>query len=137
VDSVALTSSVHVSVLSSLFAKELLGSPTLPTLIESNKTKLRDAYIATTTRLKRAGIEYFPCNAAVAVFCRLAPKTMSVPEEMAAFHKYIEAGVVVAPGVAYHVNRSQKGWMRVSFAVNEEARDKGLSCIESVYKDLQ
>jgi aspartate/methionine/tyrosine aminotransferase len=137
VDSVALTSSVHVSVLSTLFAKELLGSPSLSVLVESNKEKLRDAYIATTTRLKRAGIEYFPCNAAVAVFCRLAPKATSVPEEMAAFHKYIEAGVMVAPGVAYHVNPSQKGWMRVSFAVSEEARENGLSRIESVYKSVQ
>lgn len=64
-----------------------------------------------------------------------AKRKTSEEEKIAAFHKYIEAGVMVAPGVSFHVNRSQKGWMRVSFEVNEEAQDKGLLRIESVYKN--
>jgi aspartate/methionine/tyrosine aminotransferase len=137
VDSVALTSSCHVSVLSTLSAKELLGSSALPDVIQSNRKNLRNAYVVTTSRLNRAGIEYFPCNATVAVFCRLAPHATSVQEEMAAFHQYLEAGVMVTPGVAYHVTSSQNGWMRVSFAVSEVAREKGMSRIEAVYRRLE
>lgn len=137
VDSIALTSSVHVSVLSTLFAKELLGSSELSPLIQCNKKRLRDAYIEVTGFLKNAGIEYFPCKAAVTIFCRLAPNATSAQEEMAAFHKYTEAGVSVAPGLAYHVTPSQRGWMRISFAVSAEERKNGLSRVHSVYNSLR
>lgn len=137
VNAIALISSVHVSALSTLCAKELLRSPALPELIQINKQKLRDAYIDTVRFLKCAGIEYFPCNAAVAVLCRLAPNATTTQDEMEAFHRYIEAGVMVAPGLAYHVTANQKGWMRVSFAVNAENRQKGLARIESVYQTLR
>jgi aspartate/methionine/tyrosine aminotransferase len=137
VDSIALVSSVHVSALSTLFAKELLGSPELPGLIKLNKEKLASAYIETTDFLKRVGIAYFPCNAAVFLFCKLAPDATTIEEEMTAFRQYVEAGVMVAPGRAYHVNTSQKGWMRISFAVDYEELQKGLMRIESVYRSLR
>lgn len=136
-DSIALISSVHVSTLSTLFAKELLSSPQLPAMIKSNKQKLQNAYIETTKFLQGANITYFPCNAAVFLFCRLAPGASTIGEEMAAFHAYTEAGVKVAPGIAYHVPSHQKGWMRLSFAVEPEQLRKGLARVASVYRTLQ
>jgi aspartate/methionine/tyrosine aminotransferase len=135
-DSVALLSSVQVSVLSTLFAKELLGSPELPTLIQRNRQKLRNAYLETTRCLKRAGITYFPCNGAVFLFCRLAPNAKDKEDEMTVFQRYIEAGVMVAPGRAYHVSGNKRGWMRVSFALEYGELQRGLARIESVYQSL-
>ena len=135
-DSIALTSSVHVSALSTLFAKELLGSPSLSNLIQTNKKRLGNAYTETIQFLTQAGIEYFPCNAAVFMFCKLAPKAKNTEEEMSAFHRYTKAGVRVAPGRAYHVSPHQRGWMRLSFAVDQAELRKGLKKIEIVYRSL-
>ena len=136
-DSVALVSSVHVSILSTLFAKELLGSGVLPSIIQTSKERLRDAYVETTTTLKRAGIVYLPSHAAVFLFCKLASNAATVEQEIAAFQKYMKAGVMVVPGPAYHANASQRGWMRLTFAVNPDSLRKGLKIIESVYRSLQ
>ncbi len=67
------------------------------------------------------------------MLAKLAPLAKSQIEEMAAFLQYIQAGVMVAPGWAYHINKSQRGWMRVSFAVNNESLQKGLKRIKLVY----
>lgn len=125
-----------MSALSTVFAKGLLASAALPGLITTNKERLQAAYTVTTNFFKRAGIAYFPCNATVFLFCRLAPEATTVIDEMAAYKRYIEAGVRVVPGQAYHVNASQFGWMRLSFAVEQEELQRGLIRIRTVYQDL-
>ena len=67
------------------------------------------------------------------MLAKLAPLAKSQVEEMAAFRQYIQAGVMVAPGWAYHINESQRGWMRVSFAVSKESLQEGLKRIKLVY----
>ena len=50
---------------------------------------------------------------------KLAPLAQSWGDEADALRRYLQAGVLVAHGRAYHMPEDQKGWMRVSFAVDE------------------
>ena len=91
------------------------------------------AYLEVITFFKSSDIAYIPCNSAIFMLAKLAPLAKSQIEETAAFLQYIQAGVMVAPGWAYHINESQRGWMRVSFAVSSESLQKGLKRIKLVY----
>ncbi|PYH40407.1 pyridoxal phosphate-dependent aminotransferase [Aspergillus saccharolyticus JOP 1030-1] len=133
---VGLVASVHVSGLSTVFAKEVLASSQLPDLLARSATRLADAYTTLTTAFRAAGIEYFPCHATVFVLARLAPQATSWDEEMLALHAYRQAGVVVVPGRAYHLSDGQAGWMRVTFAMEAEALAEGIRRIERVYRTL-
>ncbi|KAB8225979.1 pyridoxal phosphate-dependent transferase [Aspergillus novoparasiticus] len=119
-DVVGLVASVHVSVLSTVFAKEVLASPQLPKLLTLSATRLAEAYTTLTTAFKANGIEYFPGYATVFVLARLAPSATTWDEEMLALRAYMQAGVLVVPGRAYHMPEGQQGWMRVTFAVSNE-----------------
>jgi len=132
-DAIALIASVHVSTLSTVASKAILCSPGLPNLLELNSKRLAEAYLDVITFFKSSDIAYIPCNSAIFMLAKLAPLAKSQIEEMAAFLQYIQAGVMVAPGWAYHINKSQRGWMRVSFAVNNESLQKGLKRIKLVY----
>lgn len=51
---------------------------------------------------------------------KLAPRAQSLEDEAYAFRQYLQAGVLVAPGRTYHMPKGQKGWMRMSFAVDKK-----------------
>ncbi|EIT75178.1 1-aminocyclopropane-1-carboxylate [Aspergillus oryzae 100-8] len=135
-DVVGLVASVHVSVLSTVFAKEVLASPQLPKLLTLSATRLAKAYSTLTTAFKATGIEYFPSYATVFVLARLAPNATAWDEEMLALRAYMQAGVAVAPGRAYHMAERQKGWMRVTFAVSNEDLSEGIRRTKTVYVSL-
>ena len=128
--------SVHVSVLSTVFAKEVLASPQLPELLTLSATRLAETYTALTTAFKATGIEYFPSCATVFVLARLAPHATTWDEEILALRAYMGGGVSVVPGRAYHMPEGQKGWMRVSFAVSSEDLAEGIQRIKRVYLSL-
>ena len=132
-DAIALIASVHVSGLSTVASKAILGSPELSDLLELNSRRLAEACLNVTTFFKSSNIAYIPCNSAIFVLAKLAPLAKSQAEEMAVFLQYIQAGVMVAPGWAYHINANQRGWMRVSFAVGHESLREGLKRIKLVY----
>ncbi|KAE8164392.1 pyridoxal phosphate-dependent transferase [Aspergillus tamarii] len=129
-DVVGLVASVHVSVLSTVFAKEVLASPQLPKLLTLSATKLAETYTILTTALKATGIEYFPSCATVFVLARLAPHAATWDEEILALRAYMQAGVAIVPGRAYHMPEGQKGWMRVTFAVSNEDLAEGIRRIK-------
>lgn len=128
--------SVHVSVLSTVFAKEVLASPQLPKLLTLSATRLAKAYSTLTTAFKATGVEYFPSYATVFVLARLAPNATAWDEEMLALRAYMQAGVAVVPGRAYHMPEGQKGWMRVMFAVFHEDLLEGIRTIKRVCLSL-
>ena len=132
-DAIALIASVHVSTLSTVASKAILCSPGLSDLLELNSKRLAEAYLEVSTFFKSSDIAYIPCNSAIFMLAKLAPLAKSQMEEMATFRQYIQAGVMVAPGWAYHITDSQRGWMRVSFAVSHESLQKGLQRIKLVY----
>ncbi|QRD85572.1 1-aminocyclopropane-1-carboxylate synthase [Aspergillus flavus] len=131
-----LVASVHVSVLSTVFAKEVLALPQLPKLLTLSATRLAKAYSTLTTAFKATGIEYFPSYATVFVLARLAPNATAWDEEMLALRAYMQAGVAVVPGRAYHMPEGQKGWMQVTFAVFHEDLLEGIRTIKRVCLSL-
>lgn len=106
----------------------------LPSLLQLSSIRLAEAYSILTTAFKSSKIEYFPCYSTVFVLARLAPKAQSWEDEVAAFRWYHQAGVLVVPGGAYHISEGQKGWMRVSFAVDRTRLREGIKRIETVLK---
>ncbi|KAB8268857.1 pyridoxal phosphate-dependent transferase [Aspergillus minisclerotigenes] len=131
-DVVGLVASVHVSVLSTVFAKEVLASTQLPKLLTLSASRLAEAYSTLTTAFKATGIEYFPSYATVFVLARLAPNTTTWEDEMLALRAYMQAGVAVVPGRAYHMPEGQKGWMRVTFAVPNADLAEGIRRIKMI-----
>lgn len=122
--------------LSTVFAKEVLASPQLPKLLTLSATRLAKAYSTLTTAFKATGVEYFPSYATAFVLARLAPNATAWDEEMLALRAYMQAGVAVAPGRAYHTAERQKGWMRVTFAVSNEDLSEGIRRTKTVYVSL-
>ena len=135
-DAMALITSVHVSALSAVFAKGILSPSRLPSLLKLNSKRLAEAFLEVVTFFKNSNIQYFPCNSTILICAKLTPLAQSENEEIVALRQYIQTGVIVAPGRAYHINESQKSWMRVLFAVSRELPQEGLKKIESVYRKL-
>ncbi|KAJ5903521.1 pyridoxal phosphate-dependent transferase [Penicillium tannophilum] len=133
---VGLVASVHVSALSTVFAKEVLASPQLPALLSLSADRLGVSYTTLTTAFKATGIEYFHCHTTVFLLARLAPHADTWEEEMTAFRAYMQAGVLLVPGKAYHMPERLKGWMRVTFAVAADELAEGIGRIQKVYRSL-
>ncbi|KAJ5578059.1 aminotransferase GliI-like protein [Penicillium hispanicum] len=131
-----LASSVNVSALSGVFVADLLTSPQLPSLLDLSRVRLAERYAVLTTAFRRIGIAYVPCSSAVFLMARLAPRATTVDEEVQACGQYRAGGVAVVPGKAYHMPKDQRGWMRVTFGVETEELERGIHCIELVYRQL-
>lgn len=67
---------------------------------------------------------------------KLAPSAHSWGDEADAYNQYVQTGVLVAPGRVYHMPEDQKGWMRVSFAVDKAFLAEAITRIGSVYQTL-
>jgi hypothetical protein len=131
---VGLLASVQVLVLSTIFSKELLISPSFPPLLQPSSTRLAEAYSTLITFFKSSGIGYFPCHSTVFVLARLASKAQLWEDEVVAFRRYLQAGVLVVLVGAYHISDSQKGWMQVPFAIDWTRLGEGTKRIETCLK---
>ncbi|KAF2446658.1 PLP-dependent transferase [Karstenula rhodostoma CBS 690.94] len=129
----ALASMAQISGLSTVFTTALLKSPELLSLLALNSRRLSIAYATLTGFLKSHDIPYIPCNAGIYVFARMCPAARSWEDEASFVDRLKESGVLVSPGRAYHGPESEKGWMRVGFAVQPSDLAEALRRMESVY----
>ena len=121
---------MNVSTLSAVFATELLASPDLPSLVALNSARLAEAYSVLTSFLKRNGISYLPCNVGPFILVRLAPDAQSWDDEAAVVQEFQRAGVLVGSGQRYHVQ--EKGWTRISFAVEKAVLEEAMRRMQTV-----
>lgn len=128
----ALAAMIQTSALSAIFATYLLRSSTLSDLISLNSRRLSEAYSSLTHFFREHGIPYMPCNAGLYLIARLAPHAKTWDDEAEMVRKLKEAGVVVSGGRAYHGPESEKGWMRVGFAVEPSELDEAIQRMRSV-----
>ncbi|KAK2736585.1 hypothetical protein FQN55_001599 [Onygenales sp. PD_40] len=128
----ALASNAQVSSLSAIFTTTLLSSPTLPFLVALNSARLAEAYIHVTSFFVRNRIEYVPVNAGLNVFARLAPRAKTWEDETAMIEKLKGAGVIVRGGASYRGMKLEKGWVRISFSLEQHRLQEALRRIKTV-----
>ncbi|KAH8164037.1 hypothetical protein CIB48_g4208 [Xylaria polymorpha] len=87
-DSIALVSHISVSSLSVLFARALLTSPQLHTIIQLNSSRLAAAYKRIRVFFEENSIEYLPCEVTTFVLAQLAPYSQTKEDEKAAVAFY-------------------------------------------------
>ncbi|KAI1275241.1 putative aminotransferase GliI-like protein [Xylaria sp. FL0933] len=133
-DSIALVAHISVSNLSILFARALLTSPGLHTIIQLNSSRLATAYECIRVFFEVNSIEYLPCEVTTFVLARLAPHSQTREEEKAAVTFYQKAGILFFSAADYHMPPDFKGWMRVSFAVAPERLDIAMERLKAAYE---
>ena len=125
-----LASNSQISSLSAIFTTALLSSPSLPFLITLNSARLAESYILITSFFVRYGIKYIPVNAGLNIFARLAPAAKTWEDESRMVQKLTEAGVLVSAGRNYHGVQKEKGWVRLSFSIEQNRLREALGRIE-------
>ncbi|GIK07526.1 hypothetical protein Aspvir_003192 [Aspergillus viridinutans] len=124
---VSLASNTQTSSLAAIFTQNLLCSPLTPQLMRLNRERLSLAYSTLTGWMKENGFAYIPANAGIFVFARLGNAVTSWDEEKELVLRCKAAGVLVSAGQAYHGIESEKGWVRITFAVKPEVLLEGLN----------
>ncbi|KKZ61641.1 hypothetical protein EMCG_03826 [[Emmonsia] crescens] len=127
----AAASNPQVSSLSAIFTMTLLSSPTLPLLVALNSARLAESYILVTSFFIRHHIDYIPVNAGLNIFARLGPNAKTWEDESDMIMKLKENGVVVRGGGSYHSTLMEKGWVRISFALEEHQLQEALHRIKT------
>lgn len=135
-NALALMGPANVSTASSISSKDLLAPSNLILLLRLSSERLATAYVSLVSFFKSTGIVYFPCNSTTFVLAKLVPVAETWEDEETAFLRYLQAGVLLAPGRAYHMPENRKGWMRVCFAVDEARLAKAIDRIRKVYHSL-
>jgi len=125
-----LASNSQISSLSAIFTTALLSSPSLPFLITLNSARLAESYILVTSFFVRYGIKYIPVNAGLSIFARLAPAAKTWEDESRTVQKLTEAGVLVSAGRDYRGVQKEKGWVRLSFSIEQNRLREALRRIE-------
>jgi aspartate/methionine/tyrosine aminotransferase len=133
-DSIALVAHISVSNLSILFARALLTSPRLHTIIQLNSSRLATTFGRVRAFFEANSIEYLPCEVTTFVLARLAPYSQTRDDEKAAVTFYQKAGVLFFSAADYHMPPDFKGWMRVSFAVEPERLDIAMDRLKAAYQ---
>ncbi|KAI1762791.1 aminotransferase GliI-like protein [Hypoxylon sp. FL1150] len=133
-DSIALVAHTSISNLSILFARALLSSPRLHTIIQLNSSLLAAAFRQIKEFFEENSIEYLPCEATTFVLARLAPFSQTTHDEKAAVAFYQKAGILFFSAADYHMPAGFKGWMRVSFAVEPERLDAAIGRLKNAYQ---
>ncbi|EAW11041.1 aminotransferase gliI [Aspergillus clavatus NRRL 1] len=128
----ALASNTETSSLSAVASTALLTSTRLPELLQVNRERLWEAYTVMTDFLKKHQILYIPVNSAPFLFARLAPYAESWEQEKATIDRLKQAGVVVSGGKAYHVNEDEKGWARLTFALERTRLEEAIKRMQTV-----
>jgi aspartate/methionine/tyrosine aminotransferase len=129
----ALAANTQMSSLSAIATKRLLESPNLPSLFKLNRERLAEAYKKITSFFVSCGIEFFPVTAGLYVFARLAPEARTWEDEAATIARIKDAGVLISPGKAYHVPEKEKGWARITFAVEPADLEKAIDAMRCIY----
>ncbi|OQE22438.1 hypothetical protein PENSTE_c010G05181 [Penicillium steckii] len=124
---VSLASNTQVSSLAAIFTKSILGSSATTSLIALNRRRLSAAYSIITTWLRLNEFRYIPVSAGVFIFAKLGRDITTWDEEAQLVKLCKEAGVVVSAGRNYHGIESEKGWIRLTFAVEAEVLQEGLT----------
>ncbi|KAH8597079.1 pyridoxal phosphate-dependent transferase [Bisporella sp. PMI_857] len=123
VEGAMLANYLQTSNLPSLFITALLTSPSLPSIILSLKTQLRNNYNILTKALDVWGIEHIPISAGFHLVAKLAGNT----NEGEVAKKLAAAGVMVVPGKG-GVD-AESGWVRISFSIPEARLRDGIERI--------
>ena len=100
-DGLSLAAFMNVSVLSTIFAKAILSSESLPMIINLNSTRLAKAYRRLPMFFDRYGIYYLPCDAGHFVQAKLVRNTGT--KEPAIMDQLIQSEDLVSPGYVYHI----------------------------------
>jgi DNA-binding transcriptional MocR family regulator len=124
---VSLASNTQVSSLAATFTRSILGSPGTQELITLNRRRLSAAYSTITAWLRVNGFSFIPVSAGVFVFAKLGHEIATWDEESQLVARCKDAGVVVSAGRNYHGIDSEKGWVRLTFAVEAQALREGLT----------
>jgi len=133
-DSIALVAHTSVSNLSIQFARALLTSPRLHTIIQLNSSRLAIAFGRMRAFFEASSIEYLPCEVTTFVLARLAPYSQTRDDEKKAVAFYQKAGVLFFSAADYHMPSDFKGWMRVSFAVEPERLEIAIDRLKAAYQ---
>ena len=113
--------------LTSIYVRSLLGSPSLPDLVLLNRQRLAAANERLEQVLNRCGIEFIEPSAGLYVFARIAPNASSWEEEAEAVTILRKAGVQVNPGKTFS---AEPGWARITFALPDGALTEALTRLE-------
>lgn len=76
--------------------------------------------------------DYIPANAGIFVFARLCKQALTWNDEAALVQKCKEFGVLISAGRSYHRLETEKGWVRVTFAVEPNVLQKALGILARV-----
>lgn len=87
-------------------------------------------YNILTTLCSRNKIRYIPAYAGLFMLAKLAPHAQTWEDEAAMVQKAKDAGVSISPGYSYHIVESERGWARVTFAVEPSVFDEALRRLE-------
>ncbi|KAI1934458.1 hypothetical protein LOZ66_005926 [Ophidiomyces ophidiicola] len=128
----SLASNTQTSSLAAIFTKCLLTSPQLSDLIQLNRDRLSSSYATVASWLELNSIKWIPANAGVYVFAKLCKDATTWEDEARVIQKCKEGGVLLSAGKNYHGVESEKGWARITFAVQPEVLQAGLSKISKV-----
>ncbi|KAL1956837.1 hypothetical protein VTO42DRAFT_6787 [Malbranchea cinnamomea] len=120
----------HMKASSVAFATTLLSSQGLPFLITMNSARLAESYIRVTSFFLQHGIEYIPASAGLSIFARLAPRAKTWEDEALMVAKLKDAGVLVHAGRDCRGMRKEKGWVRLTFSLQEDRLNEALRRME-------
>ena len=128
----ALASNTQTSSLAAISTTALLKSAQLESVIATNSERLTKACNSLAALLRTYDIPYFPCYAGLYIFARLAPKAQYWEDESVMLREFKDAGISISGGRGYHVGEENKGWARISFAVNPKTFQLALERLERV-----
>ena len=128
----ALGANTQTSSFSAIATIGLLSSPNLPTLLDLNSERLAAAYNTITTFLIRRHIQFIPVTSGLFVFARVHPTARTWDDEAEFVARIRSAGVLVSAGRAYHVVENEKGWIRITFAVDSHELSQALRALEKI-----
>lgn len=121
-----MASNTQTSSLAAIFTKKLLASSRTGDLIRLNQKRLSISYALLTNWLQINAFKYIPANAGIFVFARLGRNAQTWEDESTLIQKCKEAGVLISAGQSYHCIDEEKGWARITFAVDPDVLRKGV-----------
>ncbi|QYS97979.1 hypothetical protein H0G86_005180 [Trichoderma simmonsii] len=128
----SLASNTQTSSLAAIFTRSLLASNQIDALIQLNRKRLSISYGLLTSWLQMNEFDYIPANAGIFVFARLCKQALTWNDEAALVQKCKEFGVLISAGRSYHRLETEKGWVRVTFAVEPNVLQKALGILARV-----
>ena len=81
--------------------------------------------------LQRYSIPYLPSYAGLYLFAKLAPDATTWEDEARMIQEMRASGLSVSGGKAYHAGEDEKGWARITFALEETRFLEALNRLES------